>query len=144
MFWIREIHGIFTTGVIIILSSAENTFLSDIIPSGPLQGSVVPHFPHPPFSRGNNSQKRGIRAGICVGSPAGIDAVIFSRVMKGGRFRIRAAVGLREGKGGFGDGGYDRQEIPDRRRCNLRPRAYVGTCLFYVGGIVLSEVPLRH
>jgi hypothetical protein len=34
----------------------------------------------PPDARGNNSEKRGIRAGIIERSPAGIDAVTFSDV----------------------------------------------------------------
>jgi len=41
---------------------------------------VVPLFPQPPDSRGHNSQKRGIRAGIIRCSRAGIWEVIFSDV----------------------------------------------------------------
>jgi len=35
------------------------------------------------FNRGNETEKRGIRAGNKCGSPAGIGEVMFSRVMRG-------------------------------------------------------------
>ena len=41
---------------------------------------VVPLFPQFPDSRGHNSQKRGIRAGIIWQSPGGMEEVVFSDV----------------------------------------------------------------
>ena len=60
----------------------------------PVKYPVVPLFPHPPKTRGHNSQKHRNRAGIIDGSPAGMREVIFSDV-----------TGIRGRKGrGFGSG----------------------------------------
>jgi hypothetical protein len=116
-----------------IISARDSGRGAPLDRADPIRARKMPRCTSFPCARGHNSQKRGIRAGTTGSSPAGIDEVIFSRVMRGGRFRIRAAVGLREGKGCFGDGGYDSQGIPDWRRCNLRPRAYIGDGGFHVG-----------
>jgi hypothetical protein len=53
----------------------------------PVMNPVVPHFPHPPYFRGHNSQNHRNRAGIIERSPAGTDEVVFSDVAAAERGR---------------------------------------------------------
>lgn len=72
--------------------------------SEPVKCLVVPLFPHPPKTRGHNSEKHRNRAGIIDGSPAGMKEVIFSDVA-GIRRWIRR---------GLGEAGGDRRGFSGR------------------------------